>query len=314
MVSIPYVAVLGGLNADLQGICHAPFRPGDSNPGRASLSAGGVGRNIAENLVRLGCRVDLVSVLGDDALSLWLKTSCCRLGIGTDLCLVVKDAPASQYLCLLDSDGSLAGAVAAMDGMDALTPDVLESHDFALRKADLIVADANIPAASLEWLAVRYSGKPMLLDPVSAAKAERGRSCAGRFPMIKPNRAEAEVLTGLPCADTEGAVQAAKELRRKGAERVFLSQGRSGLLFDGEDDRGIAHPPAVRTVNVSGAGDASAAVLAWAYLRGCGTRRSAALAAAAAALTVSAVETVSPRICPETLEKLSEGVRFEELV
>jgi len=314
MSTADYVVVVGGLNADLQGVCYAPFRPGDSNPGSASLSAGGVGRNIAENLARLGCRVDLVSVLGGDALSAWLRAACERLGIGMEHCLSVPGTAVSQYLCLLDSDGSLAGAVAAMDAMDFLTPDALEERSAALEAADLIVADANLPRESLEWLAERYSGKPALLDTVSAAKASKALSCAGRFSLLKPNRAEAEVLTGLPCGNSTGAARAAAELRGKGSERVFLSMGKDGLLFDGPDGRGVVHPPAAETVNVSGAGDAAAAVLSWAYLRGYGTERSAGLAAAASALTVSSRETVSPLIRPDVLEKLREGVRFEELV
>jgi len=273
-----------------------------------------VGRNIAENLARLGCRVDLISVLGDDALSAWLRDSCERLSIGTGHCLSIPGTTASQYLCLLDSDGSLAGAVAAMEAMDFLTPETLASRVSALEAADFIVADANLPPESLEWIAGRFAGKPMLLDPVSATKAAKARSCAGRFPMVKPNRAEAEILTGISCEDQAGAVSAAAELRRKGAQRVFLSQGKGGLLFDGPDGRGVAHPPAAAMVNVSGAGDAAADVLAWSYLRGYGTRRSAVLAVAASALTVSVPETVSPLICPDILEKLSEGARFEELV
>lgn len=313
MLSHPHVVVVGGLNADLQGACRSPFRPADSNPGQASLAAGGVGRNIAENLVRLGCRVDLISVLGDDALSGWLRACCAQAGIGMEGCLTLPGTPASQYICILDSDGSLVGAVAAMDGMEGLTPEVLESRLPLLRAADLIVADANLPASSLEWIADCFSGKPLLLDPVSVAKAAKARSCAGRYALVKPNRAEAEVLSGVPCRDEAGALAAASALRRLGSERVFLSLGREGLLYDGPDGRGVVRPPEMRTVNVSGAGDAAAAALAWAYLAGRATRRCAALAAAASALTVSAWETVSPLFSPETLENLAQGVRYEEI-
>jgi pseudouridine kinase len=147
--SASHVVVVGGLNVDLQGTCRVPFRPCDSNPGQASMPAGGVGRNIAENLARLGCRVDLVSVLGDDSLSGWLRSSCEALGIGMDGCLILPDTPVSQYLCLLDSDGSLVGAVAAMDGMDSLTPKALEAREPVLDAANLIVADANLPEAEV---------------------------------------------------------------------------------------------------------------------------------------------------------------------
>ncbi len=234
---------------DLQGLCRAPFRPADSNPGRAFLSAGGVGRNIAENLTRLGCRVDLVSALGDDVLSRWLRDACVGAGIGTDLCLTIPESSASQYVCILDSDGALVGAVAAMDGMDALVPEALEARAADLAAADLIVADANLPAPSLEWIAERYSGKPLLLDTVSAAKAEKARACAGRYPIVKPNRAEAEVLTGISCGDREGALAAASALRNAGSERVFLSMA-SGVCSSTVPRAGVwcaRRPPGRRT-------------------------------------------------------------------
>ena len=50
----PYVCVIGGLNIDLQGSSDAPLVLNDSNPGEIEMSAGGVGRNIAENIVRNG--------------------------------------------------------------------------------------------------------------------------------------------------------------------------------------------------------------------------------------------------------------------
>lgn len=307
----PYVIVAGGLNADLQGRSRSPFRPGDSNPGVASLAAGGVGRNIAENLARLGCRVDLVSVLGDDELSAWLLAGCARLGIGTKLIHILPDTAASQYLCLLDSDGSLVGAVASMDGMEVLTPDILARRASSFQAADLIAADANLPPAALEWLTGTLAGKPLLLDPVSASKAVRALPCVGRFSMVKPNRAEAEVLSGLPCQDEEEAIRAAEALRSRGVEQVFLSLGIRGLLFEGPDFRGIIRPPETRAVNVSGAGDAASAALAWARLKGFDTALAAACAVGAASLTAAVWETVSPEMSPDLLLERAKGARHE---
>ena len=42
-----HVVVIGAVNMDLSGTPAAALRSGDSNPGRVTLSAGGVGRNIA---------------------------------------------------------------------------------------------------------------------------------------------------------------------------------------------------------------------------------------------------------------------------
>jgi len=167
----PSVVVVGGMNIDIQGKSYLPYRAKDSNPGSFDLVPGGVGRNIAENLVRLGVRVELVSALGDDDFSHSLEDSCASIGIGLSGSLRLKRSPASLYLCLLDSDGSLVGAVCSMDSIDALLPERLAERAPLLDSADLILVDANVPEASIAWLAARYpqgGGRPILgFDPAA---------------------------------------------------------------------------------------------------------------------------------------------------
>ncbi|MDA8426270.1 MAG: PfkB family carbohydrate kinase, partial [Treponema sp.] len=220
----PRVVVVGGINMDIQGRSSAAFRPGDSNPGASTMSPGGVGRNIAENLVRLGLDVELLTVLGGDSLSRELEASCDRLGIGLSAALRLQDEAASQYICLLDADGGLVGAVAAMDGFDRLAPQVLADRADFLDAASLIVVDANIPSAAIGWLAERYGdrarrgGRPALaLDTVSVAKAVRAGPYLGSFAFAKPNRAEASVLVGGGAADETGAAGQARQAGAAGA-------------------------------------------------------------------------------------------------
>ena len=78
----PFIAVVGGMNIDIQGKSFLPFKRGDSNPGSFRVLPGGVGRNIAENLVRLGVRVELFSVLGDDDSSSTLSESASKARSG----------------------------------------------------------------------------------------------------------------------------------------------------------------------------------------------------------------------------------------
>ena len=61
-----YAVGVGGANIDLCGRAYAPIEPRDSNPGEIEISAGGVTRNICDNLARLGADVKLVSAVGDD--------------------------------------------------------------------------------------------------------------------------------------------------------------------------------------------------------------------------------------------------------
>ena len=61
-----YVCVIGGSNMDIQGFPSSKLIYQDSNVGEVKISLGGVGRNIAENLVRMGAHTKLISVVGDD--------------------------------------------------------------------------------------------------------------------------------------------------------------------------------------------------------------------------------------------------------
>ena len=70
------IAVIGGANIDISAKHSAPVAvAGDSQRGKISVSAGGVARNIAENLARLGSAVQLITGLGDDWFSALVRDS-----------------------------------------------------------------------------------------------------------------------------------------------------------------------------------------------------------------------------------------------
>ena len=68
-----YVLCIGGMNVDKKVNCSKISCSKTSNPVVSSLSAGGVSRNIAENLGRLGLPVKMLSVAGDDESFTWLE-------------------------------------------------------------------------------------------------------------------------------------------------------------------------------------------------------------------------------------------------
>ena len=60
------ITIVGGINIDIEGSPFKPLVPEDSNPGKIRMSFGGVGRNIAENVVRSGGSTAMISVVGED--------------------------------------------------------------------------------------------------------------------------------------------------------------------------------------------------------------------------------------------------------
>ena len=103
----PYIVGVGAANLDLNGASCAPIHLRDSNPGHISLSAGGVTRNVCENLARLGADVKLLSCVGDDVFGSYIRRSCVEAGIDISHLHEAKGTHSSIYLSILDADGDM---------------------------------------------------------------------------------------------------------------------------------------------------------------------------------------------------------------
>lgn len=296
-----YAVVIGGANMDVGGRSAAPLVPSDSNPGTVEMSLGGVGRNIAHNMALLGCDVRFLTALGGDLYARKIAESCGELGIDLSQALSLPDERTSTYLFLSGPDGDMAMAVNDMTIYGHITPAYLRSQKALLDSAQLIVVDANIPEASIAWLCENVQ-VPIFADPVSTAKAAKLKPVLGRLHTLKPNRLEAELLSGVTITDDASLARAAQALLDTGLGRVFISLGPDGIYAAGHSGslRSPCLPADVR--NTTGAGDAFMAALAWAYLEGSGLEKTARLAQAAAAIAVEGRETINPAISPQTVK------------
>ena len=262
-----YAAVVGGVNVDIGGQSYAPLVARDSNPGRVRISLGGVGRNIAHNMSLLGVDVRLLTAFGDDLHAQRVAASCGELGIDISHALQVPGGTTSTYLFLNDVDGDMALGLSDMDICERITPAYLASNLSLLNNAQVIVADTNIPAESLQYL-VTHCTPPVFVDPVSTAKARKVQPVLGRVHTLKPNRIEAELLSGVQITDEASLRLAASRLLETGLHRVFISLGTQGVFA--ADQKEMLMQPCIpaQMRNATGAGDAFMAALAWAYLEG----------------------------------------------
>ncbi len=300
----PFAAVVGGVNIDLCGKPFAPLVQRDSNPGRVTMSLGGVGRNIAHNMTLLGLEVTLITALGTDANAGAIESSCRELGIDLTHALWVPGAATSTYLVLTDHRGEMALAVSDMDIYRHLTPDYIEEKLDVLDGADAAVVDANLPAETLAFLARRCAA-PIFADSVSTAKAEKLRPLLGRFHTLKANALEASVLSGVEITDEVSLQRAANVLLDTGLKRVFISLGERGLLAA---ERGaLARLPIIpgEMKNATGCGDALMAALVWAYCRGLPLEQSGKAGLAAAAIALAGGETINPALSAPAVEQLA---------
>ena len=289
-----YAVVVGGVNMDIGGRSFDALVPADSNPGAISMSLGGVGRNIAHNLTLLGTDVRLLTAYGDDVYGQRIAA------IDASHALRVPELPTSTYLYIASPDGDMAMALSDMQVASRITPSYLAGNLSLIQNAQVVVADTNIPAESLVYLAENCT-QPLFCDPVSTTKAEKLLPILHAIHTLKPNRLEAELLSGVRIRQKLDVPKAAHALLEKGVRRVFLSMGADGVFAATKTEQlWLPNLPGTM-VSTTGCGDAFMAALVWAYLEGTNLRDTALAGLAASAIAMESLDTINPAMSATAL-------------
>ena len=301
----PGVVVVGGANMDIKARSDAAAVLATSNPGQASMSPGGVGRNIAENLARLGTRVHLVAAVGRDPLGDTLIRETADAGVHLDYVHRTTTATGT-YTAVLNRDGELVVAVSDMAATAELRPPQVDAARDVIAGAELLVLDGNLAAETLGYARnlAAAAGVRTVIEPVSVPKAAALAATPGLFDtdhpvyLITPNRDEVTALTGLPAGSDAELRAAAAALHAIGVMHVWIRLGAEGSLLSGPD--GATYIPAGRAevVDVTGAGDSLLGAFCHALLGGAEPTEAARFGHAAAALTIASEHTVRPDLTP----------------
>ncbi len=300
----PGVVVVGGANIDVLAHSSAPAVQQTSNPGHGAMSPGGVGRNIAENLARLGTRTHLVAAVGRDALGDSLLAQTAAAGVRLEL-IHRSVHPTGTYTAILDSDGELIVAVADMAATDNLGPEHISQARDIIASAGLLVLDGNLAPATLEHARdlADAAGVRTILEPVSVPKAANlSAAITADRPLyaVTPNRDELTALTDLPARTDRQLRLAADNLHRRGVQHVWVRLGERGSFLSSAESGDTFIPAMAPTTveDVTGAGDSMLAAFCHALLEGQEPVDAARYGHAAAALTIASPHTVRPDLTP----------------
>ncbi len=250
-----FFVCVGGATVDRLYRAPAALVPGTSNPvAPAQTAFGGVARNVADNLARLGARTALLSVVGDDEAGEALARNLDGLGIEPHLA-VAPDYRTAEYVAVLQPDGDLAFGLAAMAVFDALTPALIDAAWPTIGKASCTFADCNLSAGTLRHLIERCRADRFRLavDTVSTPKALRLPEDLTGVACLFTNRDEAGALLGTGDAGDEAL---ARGLLARGAAAAVITLGGAGALAAYDDTLVRLPAPAADVVDVTGAGDA----------------------------------------------------------
>lgn len=274
------------------------------NYGAVERIAGGAS-NVAHNVAKLGSRVTMLGVLGDDAAGRWLKGHLESQQIKTDGLIVEADrattvkrrfATKSQQLLRVDLENTepitdltrkmlLSLIVNSADDIDAVIlsdyqKGVLSSPDFVRQ----IIAVCNE-----HQIVVTIDSK--------SSRIEAFRNAT----FVKPNNLELEAAVGIKIIDDE-SLNAAGDcyLKQSGANALIVTRGAKGIsVFEKDRPRKDYPSKAVQVYDVTGAGDTVISTATLGFASGMTLEEAVILGNAAAGVVISKVGTV-----PVTAEEL----------
>jgi ribokinase len=277
------IVVVGSINMDLVSRIERTPRAGETLIGSSfEIHSGGKGANQAVAIARLGYPSILLGALGDDIFGQKLLATLSDYGVDTSHINVVAGASGVASI-VVDAAGE--NTIIVTPGANAhVTPDYLSSKLGIFRSAGMVLAQLEIPVATVDWLAGVCAdfGVPFMLDPAPACPLSS--STLKKIAWFTPNETEANFYSG----QAQTIEQTVAALFQLGVANVILKRGAEGAILATQG--GVitsAETFPVDAVDATAAGDAFNGAFAVGLMQGRSIEESARFAAAAAAVSVT---------------------------
>lgn len=252
------VLVFGSYVTDLSGRAGCFPKPGETIKGSCfRLGPGGKGSNQAVAAKRAGADVTLITKLGNDILGRRALEFYENEKMATDS-ILIDDSNDTGAALIVVNEQTLENQIVVIGG--ACENFVEEDMPGILRQvaqADILLLqlETNMEPVRAILKYARECGTFIVLNPAPAQILEDELyRCVN---IITPNETEAQFLTGVPVADQNSAQKAARELIRKGVEKVVITMGGKGAYAnDRKQEQFFDAVVCGAVVDTTGAGDA----------------------------------------------------------
>lgn len=297
------VVCIGGATLNRKYRLNQPAVIGTSNPATGYRNFGGVSRNVAENLARLGAAVALVSVAGDDESGRAMLRQLQDIGIDVSQTLVSSNVATAEYAAILDPAKDLILGIADMQAFDLITPGLIDKAWPHLSAASWVFVDCNPTAEALAEIFLRKrSGAKFKLaaDTVSVHKAHRLPQDLTGLDVLFTNVDEAGAVLGED-QPSGSAADLGIRLLERGVAAVIITQGGRGHLVVTRDAITMVPAISIQPVDVTGAGDSLIAGTLLRLLGGEDLIQASRTGSLVAALTVESSTDVHPLLSEQLL-------------
>ncbi|MFT3924981.1 MAG: PfkB family carbohydrate kinase [Myxococcales bacterium] len=279
---------VGSINLDIQ--VRGKPAAGETLKARDYLRAGGgKGANAAVFAGRLEANTALVGRVGDDAFAKLALRELRAARVDLDGVLERPGKDTGNAVVIVQDDGTKMIVLApnANQAWEANAEDVVTDRVNRCGPGSVVVTDLDISRRVVRAAlsAARAQGLMTVLDPAPATEMRDDLYALCDF--ITPNPREAEQLTGVTVRSEKDAARAGHILLDRGVRHACIKLPHGGAALVDAQGVWATLAPKVNVVDTTGAGDAFAAGLGAALLKGCDAREAMVQAVAAASLAVT---------------------------
>ncbi|XP_042492078.1 pseudouridine kinase isoform X2 [Macadamia integrifolia] len=184
--------IIGGMILDIHAYPSIPATPRTTTPGKVHYVLGGVARNIADCMSKLGAKPFMISAVGPDMAGNLLLEHWESVGLSTEGILRCQGIETPVVCNVFDANGELAAAVASAEAIEKfLAKEWIKQFTRNIHSAPILMVDANLSQRSLEASCqTSQSGIPVWFEPVSVAKSKRVASIIKYVTFTSPNEDE----------------------------------------------------------------------------------------------------------------------------
>ncbi|CAJ2650300.1 unnamed protein product [Trifolium pratense] len=231
--------IIGGMVLDIHATPSIHANPGTTTPGKVYYVQGGVARNVAECMSKLGAKPYMISALGFDMAGNLLLEQWKTAGLSTEGILKNKDIETPVVCNIFDVNGEVAAGVASVEALEKyLTPDWILRYKSTLLSAPVLMVDANLSGPSLETSCkmAADTGCPVWFEPVTFASPNEDElialanalSGSDEFRPLKENHKKDDLSAGSLFQILKPAVLV---LLEKGIKVVLVTVGSNGVFL-----------------------------------------------------------------------------------
>ncbi|WP_432408959.1 ribokinase [Wukongibacter sp. M2B1] len=297
------ITVIGSLNMDLVTRVKVMPRVGETLIGKDYMQIpGGKGANQADAIARLGARVKMIGLVGDDGFGNDLIQSMTNDGVDVSNIKKLKDSTTGIALIMVNDEGN--NSIVVIPGANfELTPEHIDDCIEAIKESDILVTQLETPVDTVRYALKKAKKleKYTILNPAPAAMLDD--ELISNIDLLTPNETELEVLSGVKIEKESDILVGARVLMDKGVKELIVTMGDKGCLYANDRENKVYPAYRVEPVDTTAAGDSFTGGIAVALSEGKSMEEAIKFATKVGALTVTKEGAQSSLPTREEVEK-----------